>query len=365
TTVNGFQDDFNGSTLDPNWVVRGSDVFSISNGALHVESAAGDPNHLLYEKSGYDNSVQEVLARIRVSAYGSGDAVRGGVGVAVDPNSSLGVNYLFRNTTGEGQSGNHMSFLDDMVVWGPGQNFVWQPNTWYWVRLRHEPEAASQGGVNDVFGKMWLADGSQAEPAAWQMAWDYTSGYPPVTGFAGITASSGGQFVFDVDYVLIKAAGLPSIVVSPNSFVQIPVTLTTPPQSQSVPELMQATFTAEAKGNPAPSYQWYRGTGVIAGATNSGYTISSAGYTDNGAQFHVVAQNVVSNTAYAVTSSIVSLTVILDTNPPVILGAQALGLSQVQASFSERISPATATNLANYVLSSSGGPVGLTGAVLD
>ncbi|HVV73586.1 MAG TPA: hypothetical protein VHI52_19085, partial [Verrucomicrobiae bacterium] len=365
TTVNGFQDDFNGSGLDPNWVVSGAAIYSVSNGALHVESASGDPNHLLYEKAGYDSSVQEVLARIRISSFGSGDAVRGGISAAVDPNSGLGINYLFRNVTGEGQTGNHMSFLDDMVAWGPGQSFNWQPNTWYWVRLRHEPDAASQGGVNDVFGKIWLADGSQAEPTGWQMAWDYTSGFPPATGYAGIAASSGGPFVFDVDYVLIKASGLPSILVAPTSFVQIPATLTTAPQSQSVAELSSATFSAEAKGNPTPTYQWFRGTGAVSGATNSSYTIGSAAYSDNGAQFHVVVQNVVSNTTYSVTSSVVTLTVIADTNPPVLVGAQALGLSQVLVSFSERISPASATTLANYTLGATNGAVAVTGATLD
>src|ERR1700733_10854289 len=49
TTVNGFQDDFDGSSLNTNWVVAGDNVFSVSGGLLHVNSAAGDPNHLLYE----------------------------------------------------------------------------------------------------------------------------------------------------------------------------------------------------------------------------------------------------------------------------------------------------------------------------
>src|SRR6185295_6695635 len=65
TTVSGFQDDFDGGTLNPNWVVRGASVFSVGGGMLHVTSATGDPNHLLYELGGYNNSVQEVLARIR------------------------------------------------------------------------------------------------------------------------------------------------------------------------------------------------------------------------------------------------------------------------------------------------------------
>ena len=108
--------------------------------------------------------------------------------------------FWFRNYTGEGQTGNHLSFLDDLRAWGPGQNFIWQPNTWYWVRLRQEPNAASQGGANDVFGKIWPADGSVAEPADWQLVWDYIPARSTRVGFSGITASSsGGIFEFDVD----------------------------------------------------------------------------------------------------------------------------------------------------------------------
>jgi hypothetical protein len=365
TTVNGFQDDFNGTTLDPNWVASAGGAFVLSNNALHVFSAIYDPTHLLYQLPGYDNTVQEVLARVRILSFGSGDLVRGGVGVAVDPASTQGINYLFRNYAGEGLTGNHMAFLDDMVIWGPGQNFVWQANTWYWMRLRHEPNAVSQGGANDVFGKIWLGDGTQAEPAGWQMAWDYTPASPSRSGFAGITASSGGQFQFDVDYVLIKAGGLPSITVAPNSFVQIPVTITAQPQSQIVAELSPATFSVGAQGTPPPTYQWYQSNSTLVGATNLSYTIASSPYNDNAAQFRVVVQNVVSNVTYSMTSSVVSLTVIADTNPPVLLRAQALGLNQILASFSERLSPGTAAVAGNYLLSSTNPAILVTSAALD
>src|SRR5881397_1530554 len=61
TTVNGYQDDFDGASLAPGWLVLGANVYSLSNGTLHVTTAAGDPNHLLYAVAGYNNSVQEVL----------------------------------------------------------------------------------------------------------------------------------------------------------------------------------------------------------------------------------------------------------------------------------------------------------------
>jgi len=367
TAVNGYQDDFDGSSLAGGWQVLGANVYSVSNGALHVTTASGDPNHLLYAVAGYDNSVQEVLARIRVLSFGAGDLVRGGVGVGVDPTSTQGINYLFRDNTSDGQTSYHLAFLNDLIAWGPVQNFIWQPNTWYWIRLRQEPNTASLGGVNDVFGKIWLADGSQAEPANWQLTWDYTPGQAQRTGFAGITASSGGAFQFDVDYILIKASGLPSITVAPAAFplTQTPVTITNQPQSQIVVELQPTTFSVGASGNPAPTFQWYKNNLPIAGATSATYSIASAQLSDNGTLFKVLAANVASNVSYSATSIVATLTVNADTNPPVLLMAQALGLSQVRAIFSERITPATATNVANYAITGANGGLPISSVTLD
>jgi len=366
TTVNGFQDDFDGSVLGANWVVRGGSVFSVGGGLLHVSSSSGDPNHLLYEAAGYDDTTQEVLARVRIGSVGSGDGVRGGVAVGVDSGSSQGINYHFRENTSDGQSAYHMAFLDDLRAWGPVQGFVWQLNTWYWMRIRQEPDAASQGGANDVFAKIWPADGSAAEPAGWQLTWNYTSAGSARAGFAGLTASSaGGIFEFDVDYVLVKAAGLPSILVAPRAFVQSPVTITNQPASQSVAELAPVTFTAGVSGNPAPSLQWHRYNSPISGATNVTYTLSAAALTNHLAEFKLVAANTVSNINYAATSEVAVLTVIADTNRPVLLGAQSLGLSQVQVTLSERITAATATNLANFGISGPGGTLAIFSATPD
>jgi len=43
-----------------------------------------------------------------------------------------------------------------------------------------------------------------------------------------------------VDYILIKATGLPAIVVAPGAFVPVPVAITNQPQSQTVEELFSA-----------------------------------------------------------------------------------------------------------------------------
>lgn len=370
TTVNGFQDDFNGTSPGPNWVVRGANVFSMSGGLLHVASASGDPNHFLYELPGYQGSVQEVLARILVRDFGGGPYSRGGVGVAVDPATSQGINHTFRDVSSEGQVGPHTALLDDFRAWGPGLNFVWQTNVWYWLRLRQEPNAASQGGINDVFGKIWPADGATPEPANWQVTWDCIPSRSTRAGYAGIMAGStaGGlndRSVFDVDYILIKATGLPGIVVAPTGFVQISVAITNPPQSRSVTELSPATFSVGANGYPPPTYQWYRNDVLISGATNASHLIASCPLSDDGALFKVVAANVVSNVTRSVTSSAVTLTVIADIQPPMLLGARSLGLTLVQVSFSERVTPESATNPAHYAIAWIGGNVTIFSATLD
>src|SRR5204862_631136 len=75
------------------------------------------------------------------------------------------------------------------------------------------------------------------------------------------------------------------------SAVQVPVAITSQPQSQTVGELQPATFSVGASGNSAPTYQWYKNNAPIVGATNATYAIPSAALSDSGAQFQVVAAN--------------------------------------------------------------------------
>jgi len=369
-TVNGFQDDFNGTALGANWTVAGQNVFSVNGGLLHVSTASGDPNHLLYTLPGYNRTIQEVLARIRVTSFGAGSYSRCGLSVAVEVGTSQGINYTFRDYNGEGQTGRHTALLDDFREWGPGQGFVWQNNVWYWMRLRQEPNAASQGGVNDVFAKIWLGDGSVPEPAGWQLVWNYNASRSTRSGYAGVMAgSTGGSAqdfaVLDLDYILIKASGLPAVVVALGAFTPVPAAITNQPQNQTVMELSPASFSVGARGNPAPTFQWFKNNVPIAGATNATYSFARAPASDHGALFQVVAANVISNVTYSATSSVATLTVIADTNPPVLLGARSLGLELVQASFSERVTAVSATNLPLYLLTGAGGTVSILSADLD
>ncbi len=80
------------------------------------------------------------------------------------------------------------------------------------MRLKADP--SKPDGTNNVFAKAWPADGMTPEPTNWVLKWNDTQS-PFHGGFAGITGcSSGGTGQLEVDYILIKSAGLPSITVN-------------------------------------------------------------------------------------------------------------------------------------------------------
>lgn len=147
--------------------------------------------------------------------------------------------------------------------------------------------------------------------------------------------------------------------------VQVPAAIVSNPTNATVNELGSATFSSVAGGNPFPTLQWYRGGAPIPGATGLSYSIATATLGDNGATFRLVASNMVNSISYVVTSSVATLTVVADTTPPVLLGANSAGLSQVMVNFSERLKISTATNLANYALSGTNGSLFPTSATLD
>jgi hypothetical protein len=255
--VAGFQDDFSAATMDPNWVPAGNDAINgvdlfeqDGDGLLHVTSPPvienSNPNCLLYNPpTAYDSSHQEVLMRLRVTAFAPTALMTSGgldsAGGATVANNTInqpsgsgsgGIDWLICYFTGEGGTftdivGYQAAFLDDWLTWanpgngGEGAAYNWTTNTWYWLRLVQNGTNTAAGP--NVFGKVWLADGTTPEPAAWQGTWSRSER----TGLAGIDAANendldGPLFNFDVSYFLLKAAGLPTITVAPSSFTLVP-----------------------------------------------------------------------------------------------------------------------------------------------
>ena len=103
-------------------------------------------------------------------------------------------------------------------------------------------------------------------------------------------------------------------------------------------------FSELALGVAPFQYQWETNGVAWPGATNSSLSLSNLTPAASG-NYSVL----VSDSLGAATSAPVVLSVTLDTNPPVVLRAFNLGLTNVEVDFSKTVAAATATNLANYV----------------
>ncbi len=110
---------------------------------------------------------------------------------------------------------------------------------------------------------------------------------------------------------------------------ELAVSISSQPQNLTVFESQSATFTVGVSGQAPYTFQWYRGAGPIAGATNASYTLGYAQVSDSGAQFSVVAANVASNLSYTATSRVATLTVITPVN------GSDVPLQQPTATFSQ------------------------------
>ena len=199
-----------------------------------------------------------------------------------------------------------------------------------------------------------------------------TSGATTNPRFYQTTINSGAIFgatnktLASITFTKASSAGATGIyAVSGEVAPESPASILSGPSNATVIELASASFSAVAAGNPFPAFQWLKNGVAISGATSLSYTIAAATLAANQATFRLVASNVANGISYVVTSSPATLTVIADTNRPVLLGAQSQGLTQVLASFSERIKPATVTNVSNYSVVGPGGSVQISSATLD
>ena len=209
--VNGYQENF-GGPLTSDWISIGpaSGLFQQTNGLLRIRSSASASGQFLLLAAGGSNATQELLARVRITRLGTGDAGPGGLAVAAATNLQTGFACLFRSKS---TAGRQTALRETSLGWGPQSTFAWTTNAWYWVRLRHEPDNLS--GLPDVWAKAWRADGLTPEPAGWLLAWDYYPGQPQRTGFAGlVSGSDNGGSEMECDFFLLKAANLPEIKVT-------------------------------------------------------------------------------------------------------------------------------------------------------
>ena len=150
----------------------------------------------------------------------------------------------------------------------------------------------------------------------------------------------------------------------PDALLSGPVRFIAHPQDRTVTEGDAVTFSAQADGTPPISFRWHRDGQPLPGETNTTLTVIAAA-ADHNAVFRLWASNVVDGATHVAGSSNAVLTVVADTQPPVLLRAQSLSTYGVEVLFSEPVTEVTATSTANYTLAGPAGPVAIRGATLD
>jgi regulation of enolase protein 1 (concanavalin A-like superfamily) len=119
-----------------------------------------------------------------------------------------------------------------------------------------------------------------------------------------------------------------------------------------------ATFSLLVTNQASVGYQWQLSSTNLPGAIASALTVSNLGFGLDGAIFTCI----VSNTLGSITSAPSMLTVLRDTNPPVVVQAFNLGTNTVRVLYSKIVDAASATNTANYVFTNG---LLVTGATLE
>jgi hypothetical protein len=114
------------------------------------------------------------------------------------------------------------------------------------------------------------------------------------------------------------AVAVDNLTVSFSASTNSPPSITTQPQSQTVNQGDNATFSVVGGGTTPLSYQWQSNNVVVAGATNSTFALSSMTTNLTGSTYFVT----ITNTAGSTNSQIVTLTL----NPPAPLVTTSNGL---------------------------------------
>ena len=123
------------------------------------------------------------------------------------------------------------------------------------------------------------------------------------------------------------------------------------PSDLTVVEGNSATFCVAVSNMYPTTYQWQRGGSNILAATSSNYVIPAVTLADSGVLFRCI----LTNELGSVTSEVATLTVLADTNRPVLSRVYNVDTTEVDVVFSEMVESNSATALTNY---------SLTGAVI-
>jgi beta-galactosidase len=156
--------------------------------------------------------------------------------------------------------------------------------------------------------------------------------FPPAGGPVDFGSSHAFDAVFDLSLSPAETPSINQLTLSPTNNVFAGTLV---------------TFSASVTGAQPLYFQWQFNAGngyVSVTGSNTNTLAFNATITNTGSY-----QLVLTNNYGAVTSAPISLSVTLDTNPPVVTSAFNLGATNVEVDFSKALEASTATNLENYV----------------
>ena len=139
-----------------------------------------------------------------------------GISVASSPaaeHAGEAINLIFLRDPGDclGVAGPVARLVDDWRAWGPAiPDFTWENDVWYWLRLGQT--SAESGTATNIRAKICAQMAPNQSPPIGRSS-GRAMGAPGWLAFAVLHDGSTAEC--EVDYVLIKADGLPPIQVAP------------------------------------------------------------------------------------------------------------------------------------------------------
>jgi hypothetical protein len=194
-------DDFNrpdnpNITTEAAYAVKtGGGSWSLENGTLKNVGNSGDPNKLLIASVGVVGTGVDMLVKIKVASFASGDPSRMGLSAFMDSSPSRGSGYcgLLHNDQ------NSVDLLNDLRSWGSHASYSWSLNTWYYMRFRVVDPSSKLGKV-----KLWPVGTS--EPSSWTLDGNFGGGAPRSYGEIGFAGSRTSDTTYFDDITIREAA---------------------------------------------------------------------------------------------------------------------------------------------------------------
>ena len=258
---------------------------------------AGD-NDLLHITSSSTKASGTVMLLSGTLVNTSGTAISGAV-LELWVADNNGIYYYVSSSSGTNNYANRDTLFQHFGKCTTSSTGAWsflaiKPGL-YVGRIRHFHIKVKIGGTEYLTTQLMPSDEAAASPSD-----NVVASLGSNLSLCTYTATSGTVTFNSISYASALSATKQIVV---NYAVTAP-SIGTQPTAQTVTAGNSATFSVVATGTGTLSYQWYKGTSAISGATSSSYTIASTATTDAGSYYVTV-----TNAAGTATSNTVALTV--------------------------------------------------------